>query len=171
MRRSQRSSLAAGVLLILFGTLFLVAQLAPGAFRWLRPEMNWPLIVIGAGVLLLVIGLLVGEPDMLVPASIVGGIGGLLYWQSVTGRWETWSYAWTLIPGFVGVGVFLARLFEGRVREAFTEGGQAILVSLVLFTVFASFLGRRDFPGLTLPVLLIGAGLLVMINTLLSKKR
>ncbi|MGD2057263.1 MAG: hypothetical protein PVI04_00920, partial [Anaerolineales bacterium] len=150
---------------------FLVAQLAPGTLRWVQPAQNWPLIIIAAAIMLLVIGLLVGEPDMLVPAAVVGGVGGLLYWQSITGRWETWAYAWTLIPGFVGVGVFLARLFEGRLRAAFTEGGQAILISLVLFTVFASFLGQRDFPGLTLPVLLIGAGLLVMINTLLSRSR
>jgi hypothetical protein len=162
---------AAGVLLILFGTAFLAAQLAPEMFRWLQPEQNWPLIIIGVGILLMVIGLLVGEPGMFVPAAIVGGIGGLLYWQSVTGRWETWAYAWTLIPGFVGVGVFFSRLIEGRPREALTEGGQAILVSMVLFAVFGSLLGQRKFPGLFLPVLLISAGLLVMINTLLRRGR
>ncbi len=169
MGQRGRSNVAAGVLLILFGAAFLAAQLAPGMFGWLRPEQNWPLIIIGAGVLLLVLGLLVGEPGLLVPAAIVGGIGGLLYWQSVTGRWESWAYAWTLIPGFVGVGVFFSRLIEGRPREAFTEGGQAILISMVLFAVFGTLLGQRDFPGLVLPVLLIGAGLLVMINTLLRR--
>ena len=171
MENKGRSNIAAGVLLILFGAIFLAVQLAPDMFVWLQPEQNWPLIVIGAGLLLLVIGLVVGEPGMLVPAAIVGGIGGLLYWQSVTGRWGTWAYAWTLIPGFVGVGVFFSRLIEGRPRQAITEGGQAILVSMVLFAVFGSFLGRREFPDVLLPALLIGAGLLVMINTLLAKSK
>jgi hypothetical protein len=171
MGQKGRSNIAAGVLLILFGAAFLAAQLAPGIFGWLRTEQSWPLIIIGVGVILLVIGLLVGEPGMLVPAAIVGGVGGLLYWQSITGRWETWAYAWTLIPGFVGVGVFFSRLIEGRIRQAFTEGGQAILISIVLFAVFGTFLGRHDFPNMLLPVLLIGAGLLVMINTLLSRSK
>jgi hypothetical protein len=69
------------------------------------------------------------------------------------------------------VGVFFSRLIEGRPREALTEGGQAILVSMVLFAVFGSLLGQRKFPGLFLPVLLISAGLLVMINTLLRRGR
>jgi hypothetical protein len=171
MGQKGRSNIAAGVLLILFGAAFLAAQLAPGIFDWLRPEQSWPLIIIAVGVVLLVIGLLVGEPGMLVPAAVVGGIGGLLYWQSITGRWETWAYAWTLIPGFVGAGVVFSRLIEGRLRQAFTEGGQAILISIVLFTVFGTFLGQRDFPDMLLPVLLIGAGLLVMINTLLSRSK
>lgn len=171
MDNRRRSNVAAGVLLILFGAIFLAARLAPDLFAWLQPEQNWPLIIIGAGLLLLILGLVIGEPGMLVPAAIVGGIGGLLYWQSVTGRWETWAYAWTLIPGFVGVGVFFSRLIEGRPRQAFTEGGQAILVSMVLFAIFGSFLGRGDFPNVLLPALLIGAGLLVMINTLLARKQ
>jgi hypothetical protein len=171
MGQKERSNVVAGMLLILVGGLFLAAQLAPGIFRWLQPQQNWPLIVIGAGILLLTIGLLVGEPDMLVPAAIVGGVGGLLYWQSVTGRWDSWAYAWTLIPGFVGVGVFFALLIEGRPRQAFAEGGQTIMVSLVLFTVFGSLLGPGDFPVLLWPVLLIGAGLLVLINTLLRQPK
>ena len=169
MGQKGRSNLVAGVLLILVGALFLIAQLAPETFRWLQPEQNWPLIIIGAGALFAVLGLLVGEPGMLVPATIVGGIGALLYWQSVTGEWESWAYAWTLIPGFVGVGVFFSRLIEGRPRQAFSEGGQAILVSLVLFAVFGSLLGPGTFPVLLWPVLLIGAGLLVLVNTLLRR--
>ena len=42
--------------------------------------------------------LLTGQPGMLVPACIVGGIGGMLYWQNLTGDWASWSYSWSLIP-------------------------------------------------------------------------
>lgn len=169
MASKGHSNVAAGVLLILLGAAFLAAQLAPQMFRWLRLEQNWPLLIIGAGLLLLFIGLLVGEPGMTVPAAIVGGIGGLLYWQSITERWETWAYAWTLIPGFVGVGLFFARLLEGRPREAFTEGGPALLASLLLFAVFGSLLGQHDFPGMLWPALLIGAGIIMLVNTLVAR--
>ncbi len=39
------------------------------------------------------------------PSIIVGGIGGILAYQDYTGHWESWSYLWTLIPGFVGLGI------------------------------------------------------------------
>ena len=169
MTQNQRSSMAAGVLLVLIGAAFLAAQVAPVLFGWLQVERNWPLIVIACGLLFLLIGLLTGSAGLLVPAAIIGGVGGMLYWQSITGRWESWAYTWTLIPGFVGVGVFFTRLLEGRTRAAFTEGGQAILVSLVLFAFFGTFLGGLNFPGLVLPALLIGAGLIMLVNTLFRR--
>jgi protein-S-isoprenylcysteine O-methyltransferase Ste14 len=133
--------------LILVGGVFLAAQIAPGLFTWFQPELNWPLFVVGAGFVLLVIGLLANEPGMAVPACIVGGVGGLLYWQNLTKRWETWSYAWALIPGFVGVGV-------------------TILVSLVLFVVFGTIMGGQ-FTGFVWPSILIAAGVILLIGNLL----
>lgn len=141
MHRKRRASLAAGLVWILLGALFLVAQWVPG----LRPWFSWPVIVVGLGVLLLVIGLLVGVPGLAVPACIVGGIGGLLYWQEATGNWESWAYAWTLIPGFGGAGIVLSGLLGGRPRRSVRGGGWLILISLVLFLIVGSFCGA---PGL-----------------------
>jgi hypothetical protein len=115
------------------GGWFLAVQLVPGLGEWIQVEVSWPLIVIGVGVLLLLFGLLAGAPDMAVPATIVAGIGGLLYWMNNTGNWASWAYAWTLIPGFVGIGVILAGLFGGRMRSALREGGGLLVISLVMF--------------------------------------
>jgi len=166
MDSRQRSNLAGGLILILIGGAFLAAQLVPDLFSWLDPAENWPLIVIGVGVFLLLIGLLTGVPAMAVPACIVGGIGGLLYWQNATDYWESWSYVWTLIPGFVGVGIILSGLVSGHPRQAFREGGRTLLVSLVLFTIFGFFLGREAFHSLLWPSLMIAAGVVVLIRTL-----
>ena len=38
----------------------------------------------------------------------------MLYWQNQTGNWESWAYAWALIPGFVGVGTIVMGLWEGK---------------------------------------------------------
>lgn len=166
MEQRNRSNLAAGLLLILVGGVFLVAQIAPGLFTWFQPELNWPLFVVGAGFVLLVIGLLANEPGMAVPACIVGGVGGLLYWQNLTKRWETWSYAWALIPGFVGVGVILSGILSGQTAQSFREGGRAILVSLVLFVVFGTIMGGQ-FTGFVWPSILIAAGVILLIGNLL----
>ena len=162
----HRSSLAGGLVLILLGVWFLVAQLVPGLQIW----FSWPLSIVGVGALLLVIGLLTGVPAMAVPACIVGGIGGLLYWQNATGNWESWAYAWTLIPGFVGVGIVLSGLLGGEARQAMRGGGWLILISLVLFTVFGSFFGGLGLLGPYWPVLLILLGLLIIVRSLFRSR-
>jgi protein-S-isoprenylcysteine O-methyltransferase Ste14 len=169
MGQRSRTNLAAGLLLILVGAIFLAIQIAPGLFTWFQPELNWPLFVVGAGFVLLVIGLLAGEPGMAVPASIVGGIGGLLYWQNLTGRWDTWSYAWTLIPGFVGLGVILSGILSGQTAQSLRDGGRTVLVSLVLFAVFGTLMGA-NFTGVVWPSLLIAAGVLLLIGNLLRRR-
>jgi len=166
MDSQRRSSLAGGLVLVLLGALFLAVQWVPGLQLW----FSWPLIIIGIGVLLLIVGLLTGVPAMAMPACIVGGIGGLLYWQNATGNWESWAYAWTLIPGFVGVGMVLSGLLGGDTRQTVRGGAWLILISLVLFAVFASFFGALGLVGRYWPVLLIGLGLLVLAQSLFRSR-
>ena len=166
MDSQRRSSVAGGLVLILLGALFLAVQWVPGLQLW----FSWPLIIIGIGVLLLIVGLLTGVPAMAMPACIVGGIGGLLYWQNATGNWESWAYAWTLIPGFVGVGMVLSGLLGGDTRQMVSGGGWLILISLVLFAVFAAFFGALGLVGSYWPVLLIVLGLLVLAQSLFRSR-
>ncbi|NIS80566.1 MAG: hypothetical protein GTO14_10265 [Anaerolineales bacterium] len=170
MNVKMRSNLAAGLVLILIGVAFLIAQLRPEWFDWLDPAQNWPLIIIGVGLLLLFIGLLTGVPAMAVPACIVGGVGALLYWQNATGNWDSWAYAWALIPGFVGVGIILSGVLSGQVRTALRDGGRTILVSLVLVAIFGSFLGPNDFAGPIWPIVLIAAGVVFLFQAILRPR-
>lgn len=165
MNTKRRTSLIGGMVLILFGALFLILQLIPGLYIW----FSWPWIIIGVGVFLLVIGSATGEPDMAIPACIVGGIGALLYYQDLTGDWDSWAYAWTLMPGFVGLGIFLSGLLGGK-RESLREGGWLILISLGLFTAFGSFFGAVGLVGDYWPVFLILLGLLLLIRPLLRSR-
>jgi hypothetical protein len=169
MNRGRRSSLATGLVLILIGALVFVAQLMPGWEAWLA----WPLYIVGIGVVLLIIGLLTRVPGLAVPACIVSGIGGLLYYQDATGDWESWSYAWALIPGFVGVGIIVAGLLSGELRKPLREGGQLMLVSLVLFLAFGSFFGLIGLGplGQYWPALLIALGVLILFNRLIFRRR
>ena len=161
----RRSSLAFGLVLVLLGVWFLVVQFIPGLQDWFRLEMTWPLIIVGVAVLMLVFGILAGIPVMVMPASIVGGIGGLLYWQNATGNWESWAYAWTLIPGFAGVGTILMGLWGQETRRSITGGVWLIAISLVLFAVFGSFLGGPNLFSPYWPVLLIAFGVLLLIQS------
>jgi hypothetical protein len=170
MERRTRTSIVGGLLLILLGVFFLAYQVMPERLAWLRVEMGWPLIVVAVGAGLLIFGLLVGAPGMAVPACIVAGIGLLLYWQNATGNWESWAYAWTLIPGFVGVGTILAALLgEGKLRDALEGGFWLILISLVMFAIFGSFLGGMNLLGPYWPALLILLGLIVLVRSFFKR--
>lgn len=168
MDRGRRSALAGGIALILGGVLFLIIQIVPGWENWLE----WPMFIIGVGVLLLVIGLVTGATGMTIPACVVGGIGGILYYQNATGDWTSWAFAWSLIPGFVGVGIILSGLFEGNLRRQLREGGQLILISLIMFTIAGSLSGALGLSGLGKywPVLLIALGVLILVGRLFPRQ-
>jgi len=158
------------VLLILFGVGRLAIELVPGLSAWVDATLGWPVIIVGVGLLLLMLGLLTGEPGMAVPACIVGGIGGVLYWQNATNNWESWSYIWTLIPGFVGVGVVLSGLLGEDTRRSLRDGGQLILISLVMFLIFGSLFGALGSLGTYWPALLILLGLVMLVRMLFRSR-
>lgn len=171
MERSTRTRLVGGALLILAGIFLLAARFVPQIRSLLEIDYAWPVIVIAVGAGLLVLGLLVGNPDLAVPASIVGGIGGILYWQALTNNYETWSFAWALIPAFVGVGIVLSGLLGGQNRKSLNDGIWLIVIGLTLFLVFGGLFGGLGVFGPYWPVLLIVLGVLLLVRTLLQSRR
>ncbi len=170
MSKHNRTNMIGGILLILVGAWFLAMQFFPELGGWINIEWSWPLIIIGVGVFLLVLGLLVGEPGMAVPAVIVSGIGGILYYQNTTGDWGSWAYAWTLIPGFVGLGILLAGLLGGTLRKDLAGGLTMIVISVVLFAIFSSFLGDQQLLGDWWPLLIILLGVWILLTTVFRKR-
>lgn len=169
MNRTQRSSLAIGVILVLVGAYFILANLIPQFNQWLNIEYSWPTIILAVAAGLLVLGLIVGAPDMAVPAFIVGGIGGILYYQNMTGNWGSWAYMWALIPGFSGFGMILAYLLGARDRYSLGSAFDTLGTSLVLFIVFGAFFGAFKAFGDYWPLLLVGAGILIGLRSLLHR--
>jgi hypothetical protein len=167
MEPRTRGAVTGGTILIVAGVLLLVFRVVPG----LLSGFAWPFIVIGVGILFLILALATWTPGLLVPACIIGGIGAILLWQDRSGRWDTWAYMWTLIPGFVGVGVFLSELLEGRPLKGLVSGGWPVLVSAVLFFLFGSFLGQVPWLGPWWAVVLIAVGVLVILRPLLGRRK
>jgi hypothetical protein len=167
MDQRSKSGIVVGTLLILLGVFFLVTRFVPDIFDFL----SWPFVIIGVGVVFGVVSLITWTPGLMVPACIIGGIGGILYWQNASGAWWTWSYAWTLIPGFVGVGVAMNELLEGRPLRALVEGGWPILVSLLLFFLFGSFLGGLPWRGPWWAIVLIIMGVLIILRPLVRGRK
>jgi hypothetical protein len=166
---TKRTNLAVAIFLILIGSWFLAIQLYPALKAFAYGAGTWPLSIFGAGALLGILGLLFWVPGMMVPAAVVAGIGGLLYWQNLTGNWASWAYAWALIPGFSGVGTLLSGLLQRR-WSVVRAGGWMLLYSLVLFAVFGSFLGGWGLIGQYWPLLLILLGLITLSQNFLHRR-
>ena len=161
--KQNRSTLFLGLLLIALGAWMVVTRQVPSVREWLDANFLWPMWVIGSGALILLIGLINGAPGMAIPASIVAGIGGILYYQELNGNYGSWAYMWTLIPGFVGVGSILAGLLGEDPSRNLGHGLNQLFVSAVLVLIFASFLGGLDLLGeYGAPVVLILAGVYVL---------
>jgi len=162
-----------GIILVLVGVWFLAMQFVPGFGDWVAArvswERSWPLIIIGVAVLQAVIGLTTRTPGLAVPATIIGGIGGLLYWQNATGNWDTWAWTWGLIPGFVGLGLILMTAFGGN-RSGARAGVILVIISALLTGIFGSFLGGPSYISAWWPVTLILLGAWVLIRPRLGRK-
>ena len=163
MNNRSRTQLALGVILILLGAWFLADKSVPAFHALFDKYTEFPLnmLVIGAGIF--IVGLVLGQPGMSVPAAIVAGIGGIFYYQEMTNDYASWSYMWALIPGFVGVGSVLAGLLGDSTAHNLKRGLNLMVVSAVLFLVFSSFLGGWKLLGNYGPaILLILLGLWVL---------
>jgi peptidoglycan/LPS O-acetylase OafA/YrhL len=166
--RQNRTNLFLGLLLVLIGVWLVVTRQVPAIQHWLDNNLSWPVWTIGAGVLVLFIGLITGAPGMAVPAAIIAGIGGILYYQNATGNYESWSYMWALIPGFVGIGTILAGLLGENTRNNLARGLNLIVISAALFLICATLFGGLSILGEYGPaIILIALGVYILLRGLL----
>ena len=102
---------------------------------------------------------------------IVGGIGGILYYQEMTGDWASWAYMWTLIPGFVGVGVLLSGLID-RSGPRFESSSLILMaISAMGFLIFGGSFGFGLDVGRLWPIFIIGAGVITLLSALFGRKK
>jgi len=170
MGKKNRTTLVLGALLILVGVYYVLVNAVPGFADLHNINFSWPVIVMLVGAGLLVLGLLTGTPDMAIPAFIVAGIGGILYYQNLTGNWGSWSYMWALIPGFSGLGMLAAWLLGARNKISVSSALDSIGTSLVLLVIFGAIFGAFRNLGPYWPVLLIAAGILIGARALIRER-
>ncbi len=176
---SRASSLVVGLLLVVAGVAFLLMQVYGIQLTFDLGRVGWPLYVIAPGIVLLLIGLfLPAAPGagLAVGGSIVTTVGLILAYQSSTGHWSSWAYAWALVgPGAVGLGLTLwgiLHLSRETLRTGLTALGAGLLLFLVGFAFFEGVLNLGGERGLAplgrqaLPVALIVAGVLVIATRL-----
>lgn len=161
MTRQGRSQLVLGLILILLGAWFVATKTVPSLGEFADTYFQGPFILMWIGAGLLLLGLLTGNPGMAVPAAIVAGVGGIIWYNETyaSNGQGAWAYMWALIPGFVGVGSIISGLLGDNPRQNISRGLNSIVISAVLFLVFATFFGGLTVLGeYGLPIVLILLG-------------
>ena len=166
--------LALGAILVVVGAILFAGQVLDIAVG----DLGWPFWIIGAGVALLLVGLLlVTEQGIVVGGTIVTVVGLLLLYQEATGHWESWAYAWALVgPAAAGFGMMLWGVRSGdrgATRSGFwgLMGGLGFfVVGLLVFEGIIGISGRRlPLPEWTLPAAIIGIGAVMLIRGILDR--
>jgi hypothetical protein len=166
MDKKRLAIVAAGVVAILLGVLVIVGGFLPPGSR----VVAWPLIIVGVGAGILLTGAGTSAVGLVIPGTIVLGIGCLLYVQNLAGWWESWAYAWALIPGFTGLGLLAFARFGRAGAGVMTAARVLLAVSAVLFLVFAAALGRHTWSWIVLGAGLVAAGVVLVLRALRTEK-
>jgi len=153
------------LLMIGIGVWYLSAQFSPIIRDLAYGPGSWPNHILAVAAIFALVGLVTWVPGLLIPAAIIGGIGGILYYQNAYNAWETWAFAWTLIPGFVGVGLLLYGLLKRR-AGALIGALSTLFASAVLFGIFGGWLGGLRLAGYIWPAALVVLGLLLLVGAL-----
>ena len=130
-------ALVVGMVLISLEALSLLERLFKGTSFW---GWVWPVIIMAFGALFFIGMFLFGKSFswMAIPGSIIAANGIMLFLQNLTGRWETWSYSWTVILISVGLGIFIMGAWEGS--ESRKRAGKKVMeVGFILFVIFGAF--------------------------------
>ena len=175
MNRQSRSQLVLGVILVLIGAWFFAERTIPSVSAFADQYFKWPFTLMWIGALILLLGLLTGNPGMAVPAFIVAGIGGIFYYNDTYANQTAWSYMWTFIPGFIGIGSIVAGLLGDNPRQNISHGFNLLIFCAVAFLIFASIFGGLNVLGSYGPaILLVCLGLWLIGRSIwksLSKQR
>jgi hypothetical protein len=180
---SRGATVVLGLLLVVVGALLLAVQYLGWALPFDLGQVGWPLWIVIPGAAILLIGLITPEQPgagLAIGGSIITAVGLLLAYQSATGHYASWAYAWALVaPGAVGLGMILWGLFHLRgrmVRDGLGVLGVGLVLFLCGFAFFEGVLhigGERGIAPLgrqALPSALIVAGVVLIITRLWPRR-
>jgi hypothetical protein len=130
----------------------------------------WPFFIIVPGILLLALGAGAGwgSRAIVVAGAIVAGVGIILLVQQMTDYFQSWAYAWSLLPAFAGAGLLVYGYREGdetamaNARLLMAWGGIGFVVLGVLFEALI-FHESALAGGIVLPLLLIAGGAVMLV--------
>ena len=157
------------VFLICLGLLFLITNLIPG----LKIQINWPVIFIIFGLVFCLPAFIfpearVGLSALFIPGGLFFSMGLIFFYNTLSGDWASWGYAWLLLISGVGCGLTAASI-NGKWGKATNLAGIWLAVSsFALFSLFAAIFGNALLKILG-PVMIILLGVYFIARSVQKK--
>ena len=163
MSNINRGTVILGTFLIAIGLIYLVLNFIPG----LNPGDTWPIIffILAAGFYapaFLWKSAQRGLAGLFIPGSIMLALGLIFTYDVLTEDWASWAYAWLLIPGGVGLGLWLGSTVGQWGKGATQTGLWMMAVTVGLFAIFATIFAASEAMRLLGPVVIILAGAFIL---------
>lgn len=167
---------AIGALAIVVGVAAYALELASiDVAEWLGGS-GWTLFIIVPGVLLILASFFLegdGALSAIIGGTIVTTVGSLLLYQDQTAHYESWAYAWALIPAAVGVALIVHGL-RFHQEHKLSIGGRMIAAFGAVFLVgawyFETIFRTNESPfnlGDNWPIALVALGAVLFVVGLL----
>ncbi len=152
--------LLVGLSFIALGLAFFLAQI----FHFSLMHYLWPFFILVPGLVLFSAALRasheVGQV-LIVPGSIITMLGALLLYQSWCSHWQSWAYAWSLLPLSIGLGQMLYGSLRGYPGLVNTGRSLVQIFGIIFaagFFFFEMILNISDLGLWAWSALFIGAG-------------
>lgn len=176
--RFDRAPAVIGLVFVLVGLAALVLrQAGVDVVSYVR-DAGWQFFIIIPGLALLAASIVPDPPKgvgFAIGGAIVTTVGLLLMYQERADHFESWAYAWALLPTAAGLAM-LVYGFLARTGELMVSGLRTAAVSAGLFVVGAWFFettfdtGRAPVDLTTWwPVVVIAVGVLIALTALLGR--
>lgn len=170
MNTRNSSHISIGLALLVVGILMLSFQLVPDLRQWVAPFVSWPVFIAAFGLFLILLGFISRNPESINGGVFFIGLGAIFTYQVQTQDWASWAYLWTLFPAFSGAGMILSSFMRPDPSSALMKGLRDMMFSAVMFFLFSTLLGGKNWIGPFWPVLIILAGLLMLAKPLFNRR-
>ena len=129
---------------------------------------TWPVILLAISAAFFLPALIAQEARrglaaLAIPGSIFLVLGLIFLYNTLSGDWAAWAYAWILLPASVGLGLILASAIGGWDRTASDVGVWFMVLSGAAFGLFATLFGEPLVKAIGAGTLILG-GLLMLLR-------
>lgn len=163
MKSMDRGSFVGAVALIVLGAAFLILNFMPD----MGFEDLWPVIFF-----VLALGFFLpaviwpenrrGLAGLYIPGSLLLVMGIIFLYNTLSGDWNVWAFAWLLVPFSIGLGLSLAA-WMGRWNPPVGEVGIWIMVlNAVGFSLFGTLFGETVIKTFSAGLVLVGGVLMLL---------
>lgn len=134
----------------------------------------WPMFVVGPGLVFLYhafTGTSRDSADMIFPGVILTATGALLLYQSLTGHWASWAYAWAMYPAAVGFAMQWRAARVNAYRHEYVVGQNLLRYGLMALIGLAAVFEFAIFRSGSAQAFGIGLVLIGLVTLVSNNKR